>query len=202
MNVINLLGGPGVGKSTTAAYLYYRFKLAGFRTELVGEAAREIIYNSDPGVTAPQLIDNQLLVSGMQYERLLRLKRHKVEVAISDSPLIQGALYAPEEKRNELLLTLETLSRDFDNTYVFIEREAGNYDQESRAQTEAEALTLDQKAMVLHGRHCESRPLIMKWGEERKLADLLIDVQKLNRARLAVEEANRQERYKQRSWRD
>lgn len=183
MNVINLLGGPGVGKSTTAAYLYYRFKKAGFRTELVGEAAREIIYNSDPRVTAPQLIDNQLLISGMQYERLLRLKRHRVEVAISDSPLVQGALYVSDEQTNEVLSTLERLSNNFDNTYVFIQRELGIYDRESRTQTEAQALVLDAKARALGN----PSMLTMHWGGERIIADVLIEYQHLNRSQKEME---------------
>lgn len=198
MNVIQFFGGPGVGKSTVAAYLYYRFKKAGFRTELVGEAAREIIYNSDPSVTAPQLIDNQLLLAGMQYERLLRLKRHGIEVAISDSPLIQGVLYAPQEQQHELHALLGSFARGFNHTNVLIERELGHYDKESRAQTEAEAVLLDVKTKeLLFG---IDSPINMKWGEERQLADTLIDLQKIDRARCALEVSQLRERYRG-SWR-
>lgn len=193
MNVIQLFGGPGAGKSTVAAYLYYRFKKAGFRAELVGEAAREIIYNSDPGVTAPQLIDNQLLLSGLQYERLLRLKHHEIEVAISDSPLVQGVLYAPQEQQHELHALLGSFTRGFNNTNVFIERELGRYDKESRAQTEAEAVLLDVKTKeLLFG---NETPISMKWGEERQLADQLIDLQKIQREKVALEKAALRARY-------
>lgn len=39
--IINLYGGPGAGKSTSAAFLYYLLKANGFNVELVREYVKD-----------------------------------------------------------------------------------------------------------------------------------------------------------------
>jgi pantothenate kinase len=39
--IINVYGGPGAGKSTSAAYLYYLLKVAGKNVELVREYVKD-----------------------------------------------------------------------------------------------------------------------------------------------------------------
>ena len=43
MKVINFYGGPGVGKSTKAAGMFYKMQLAGYSVELVNEFAKECV---------------------------------------------------------------------------------------------------------------------------------------------------------------
>lgn len=42
--VINIFGGPGVGKSTVAAGLFYRLKCLHYSVELVEEFAKYLVY--------------------------------------------------------------------------------------------------------------------------------------------------------------
>lgn len=174
MKIINLWGGPGSGKTTLAYYLAYRFKQAGFRAELVGEAAREIIYDRNPGVTAAQLIDNQLLITGLQAERVKRLERHGIEVAISDSPLRMGLLYVQEhDMRWALQSAIEAFNKDFQHQYnVLVQRTRGKYDKESRAQTESEAIKLDKKIEALIGHQLGDYATV--WGQEALVFDYLL----------------------------
>lgn len=147
MILINLCGGPGAGKTTLAYYLTYRLKKAGVRAEFVGEAAREYhIYNSVPGQVAPPLLDNQVLLAGQTYERTLRLRRHGIEVAVSDSPLVQGIMYCKGHVyEKDLLKLMRTLEPQFKTYNIFLRPTAGSYDPESRVQrTEAEARALDK----------------------------------------------------------
>lgn len=44
MIVVNLYGGPGVGKSTGAAYVFARLKEAGVVAELVTEFAKDLTW--------------------------------------------------------------------------------------------------------------------------------------------------------------
>lgn len=153
--LVNLFGGPGAGKTTLAAYLFYRFKQLGYRAELVGEAAREIIYDRNPpaeGGTAAQLLDNQFLISGLQSERIKRLERHGIEIAIADSPLKMGLLYVADGYMKDALS--RAIAR-FDENHphqinVFVQRTPGKYDKESRAQSEEEAVQFDRAIINLN----------------------------------------------------
>jgi AAA domain len=85
--VINLLGGSGLGKSTTAALVFGELKLMGHEAELVQEYAKEwawegrrITPTDQPGI------------GDEQYKRELRLY-NKVQFIITDSPLILGPMY-------------------------------------------------------------------------------------------------------------
>ena len=44
--IINLYGGPGVGKSTTAAGLFYKMKIAGYSCELAYEWIKLKVYEN------------------------------------------------------------------------------------------------------------------------------------------------------------
>jgi hypothetical protein len=158
-------------------YLAYRCKKAGFRTELVGEAAREEhIYDSVPGTCAPPLLDNQALLAGQQYERILRLQRHGFQIAISDSPLMQGMLYCEDHfYAANLKRLIQDLEAQFQTYNVFIHPKPGCYDPESRVQrTEAEARAFDPKIRELIGNFW----LEIKWGQEKKLANQIIKLLK------------------------
>jgi hypothetical protein len=173
MILINLCGGPGSGKTTASFYLAYRIKMAGYRFELVGEAAREHhIYDSVPGFCAPPLLDNQVLLAGQQYERILRLKRHKFQVAVSDSPLVQGLLYCKDHHyASNLLRVIRDVENDFETYNIFIHPRPGSYDPESRVQrTEKEARALDREVCALVGPFW----LEVKWGQEKKMANRVL----------------------------
>lgn len=148
MIVFNFCGEPGAGKSTAAPELYTAFKRAGYETELVGEAARDFIYL---GGKAP-LYDNQFYVSGLQWERLYRLERSGIEVAISDSPLMQGLLYAEHLLYyDELKALLQKCNDSFPHTYNIWVKRNWPYREKNRNQTESEALAMSAKARKLIG---------------------------------------------------
>jgi hypothetical protein len=85
--VINLLGGPGCGKSTTSCGLYYYMKLMGLSVELVREYVKSWAWQ---GRKIGPL--DQLSISGKQwgYEHLLY---GKVDYIVTDSPIILGGIF-------------------------------------------------------------------------------------------------------------
>jgi hypothetical protein len=88
MKILNLFGGPGAGKSTTAAGLFSMMKMRGHRVELVTEFAKDLTYSKD-FIT----LSNQLAVLGEQDHRLRRLEGH-VDYVITDSPLLLSIVYS------------------------------------------------------------------------------------------------------------
>lgn len=148
MILINLAGGPGTGKSTSAAHLFAELKMEGVKAELVGEEAKDIVYDQ-----CYPLFNNQVLICGKQWQRILRLQRAGCEVAISDSPLIQGMMYVQDspfyEELFALVRKLETLVPQTRNVWL---NRVKPYTTFGRMQTEEQARELDIKAKALVGK--------------------------------------------------
>lgn len=87
MILINLYGAPGSGKSTGAAYIFSKLKMAGVDAELVTEFAKDKVWEESK---AP--FDNQAYMFGKQYFRISRCA-DKVDVIVTDSPLPLSIFY-------------------------------------------------------------------------------------------------------------
>jgi len=90
--VINLFGEPGCGKSSLAAYIFYRLKVLGYNCELVTEFAKDKVYENSMNE-----LENQSYIFGMQLQRMNRLKDN-VDIIITDSPLLLCGLYMRDQK--------------------------------------------------------------------------------------------------------
>lgn len=118
MRVVNLFGGPGSGKSTSAASLFAYLKNKGIRAELVGEEAKDQIYWGSSNQLA-----NQFLLAALQYARLKNLENAGCEIAVADSPLIMSPTYARSSHYYEELNSLVSkINSEFHNINVFITR--------------------------------------------------------------------------------
>ena len=93
--VINLYGGPGVGKSTVAAELFSLMKKENYNVEFVTEHAKELTYEGRYNV----LDQDQLYVFAKQHRKILRLK-NKVDFINSLKPILTA-------KKIMLLKTVE-----------------------------------------------------------------------------------------------
>lgn len=86
--VINLFGGSGIGKSTTAAKIYARLKDMGIQTELVREYVKHWAWNNrEVGEY------DQLYLLGKQSQAEAQLYG-KVDVIVTDSPVLLAGVYA------------------------------------------------------------------------------------------------------------
>jgi hypothetical protein len=89
MRVVNFFGGPGAGKSTAASGLFHEMKRHWIEAEYVPEYAKELVWSD-----STHMLSQQNKVFAEQEHRLHRL-RGKVDVAISDSPLLLSSFYGP-----------------------------------------------------------------------------------------------------------
>lgn len=147
LQVINLWGGPGAGKSTTAAGLFNLLKqVPGLRVELVTEFAKDLTYERNLVG-----LQNQLYILGHQDHRLRRLEG-KVDFVITDSPLPLGIAYlTPEYQEMDLDETILDAYARYTN-YDFLLRRKKPYATYGRNQTEHEALTIDADLMHIFRR--------------------------------------------------
>ena len=135
--VINLIGGPGCGKSTIAAGLFYELKKAGYLCELVTEYAKDKVWEE-----SYKTLDDQVYVFGKQFHRMFRVK-DKVDIIITDSPLPLSIIYDNSESQYFHKFVVEQYNT-FNNIMVFVDRET-KYENEGRMQTEDEAKSIDER---------------------------------------------------------
>jgi predicted ATPase len=136
--VINLIGGPGSGKSTTAAGLFFAMKLMGLRCELVTEYAKELVYDENWSD-----LKKQLHVLAEQEKRQRRLV-DKVDFIITDAPLITGIAYITDPRDQYAVEeSAHSLFAHYNNINFIIKR-VKPYAGYGRTQTEDEARAKDQ----------------------------------------------------------
>lgn len=137
MRVVNLFGGPGAGKSTSAAGLFFLMKSDyGFveSVELVTEFAKDLVYAERFKELKG---DNQLYITAKQYGKLHKL-RNQIDYAITDSPIIQSLMYTPPDYFSSFGTLLRELFDSFDNINFYINR-VKPYKSYGRTQSEEEA---------------------------------------------------------------
>ncbi len=140
---INIFGGPGAGKSTTAAAVFYNMKRNGLNVELVTEVAKDFVWED-----RIYSLTIQPYVMMKQYKNLVRLQG-KVDYVITDAPILFGLLYANKFKQ-KLPPSYHQFIADCHHQIIapsiniMLER-SHDYDSNGRYQTEQEALQLDDE---------------------------------------------------------
>ena len=129
--VINLIGGPCSGKSTVAAGIFYELKIMGVNCEMALEFAKDKVWEE-----SYRTLDDQIYIFGKQYHKLWRLN-NKVDVIITDSPLLVSLYYNKEDSDYFNDLVLECYS-NFEN-YTYFLKPPQTYVESGRMQTEKEA---------------------------------------------------------------
>ena len=150
MIVINLWAGPGSGKSTGAAYIFSKLKMAGINAELVTEFAKDKVWEDNRKALA-----NQAYMFGQQYYRISRLEG-EVDVAIVDSPLMLSLLYNNDPKLgNDFNQVVRKVANSYDSLNYFVKR-VKKYNPKGRLQTESESDALSEKIKAIMDAHLGS----------------------------------------------
>ena len=159
--IVNAFGGPGVGKSTTAAGLYSLLSNRGVAAALVPEWMKNPVLEERRAI-----FENQYYIFGKQLQWLLTAARN-YRVVVTDAPILLSVVY---NQRSPLFndVILEEFSR-FDNFNVLLTRvkpylQIGRYQDESEARTVDDSVkqTLDRLAI----------PYIVAPGVEETIAHL------------------------------
>lgn len=138
--IINLFGGPCSGKSTIASGIFYELKCLGVNCEIVTEVSKDEIWNG-----SSHLLENQPYIFGNQLHRIWRLN-DKVDVIVSDSPILLSIVYSRENSKNFDDHIVEVHNR-FDNLNFFITRNnhRQGFENIGRVHSEKESKTKDKE---------------------------------------------------------
>ena len=147
--IINLYGGPGSGKSTTAADLYAIAKKDSINTELVREYIKNWVWEGreiQPG--------DQVYVAAKQ-SKLERVCFNKVDLIITDSPMLLTHYY--EDKYDDTFPVCEFIIKKHEelsercgyaSEHIFLTR-TKEYNPKGRYQNKEEAIEIDSELKSL-----------------------------------------------------
>jgi len=167
--VVNLFGGPGTGKSTGASYIFAKLKMA--KPKLNFERADE--YAKDKAWEGTIKQYNQFYLSGKQSWKIKRLNG-KVDVIITDSPIIIGAMYC--EDNPKLIPALIYEANKYTNFNIFLKR-VKEYNPDGRTQSLEEAERID--AEIKGFLKTNNIPFIEEEASEQgynKIVDLILSI--------------------------
>jgi hypothetical protein len=144
MLVVNIFGGPGIGKSTTAAGIYFKLKALGHNCEYVHEWIKWSVWEDRKNV-----FDDQMYIFAKQHHMLHTL-RGQVDVAITDSPLLLSEVYGSRYAKSvftdhpEFFTLVHNVWKKFENINYVLERpRASVFEQKGRKQNEKESIAID-----------------------------------------------------------
>jgi hypothetical protein len=145
MIVINLYGGPGVGKTTQGLDLTAFLKKKGVNASLIAEYAKELVYRESKDLTT-----NQISIFNNQLEPYRYLDGN-VDVVVAECPLILGIVYNRFYKVEsnpyfEPFVMYE--HNKYDNIDIYLKRE-NEYKKEGRGQDLETAIKIDSKTVEM-----------------------------------------------------
>lgn len=171
--VINLYGGSGVGKSTTAAFIFAKMKTQKHQVELVREYVKLWAWSGRK--VRPE---DQIYLLGKQsaYESMLYTK---VDYIVTDSPILLGGAYARihSGERGDYVgkaaHQFVTNARDSGiEIHNFVIRRTKPYDPRGRYETESQASHNDTLIRAFLDDYNE--PYSVVSGSEDTMADQII----------------------------
>lgn len=169
--IISMYGGPGAGKSTSAAYMYYVLKAAGENVELVREYVKNWAWEGRLINTYDQIY---FLGKQSRHESMLF---GKVEWLVTDSPIFMNYYYATQYctpkladgiKAAVLAFYEQSVEDGHKHYHVMLHRDSP-YVQDGRYQSEEVALAMDggidkmlQDLKIPNVIHCKSNEESLK----------------------------------------
>lgn len=168
--VVNLWAGPGTGKSTNAALVFGKLKVAGIEAELVHEYAKDLTWEK-----RTEVLGRQTYVMAKQQHHIERVLG-QVQVIVTDSPLPFGIIYKGDDFTKGLEEHVIATWRRWWNLNVFLQRDVDHhpYVESGRNQTLEEAQDLDGKIYELLERLDPHECLTVPILEGEETADLIV----------------------------
>ena len=145
--IINLFGGPGIGKSSIAAGLTYKLKKQHIACDNPYEFPKLLAWDENHSA-----IRDQLFVLANQHRGIVK-SYGKVDYIILDSPILLSLVYKNVYKSNQYPATLYGDSFDrmvldiynqYENINILLDRGNGNHNESERYQNLEESRILDE----------------------------------------------------------
>jgi len=178
--IINFFGGPGIGKSTQAAGLFYLMKRAGLSVELTEEFPKVLSWEGNISG-----LRDQLYITANQHRNISRLYG-KVDYIIIDSPILNGLVYKhrygnqndyPERLYDDTFDTfVMSLFKSYDNINIMLGRNDQQYQRVGRMQDLIESVAVDNDLKdIMESENIPHKSYYVNNGTAQKIFDELFD---------------------------
>ena len=171
--VINLMGGPGVGKSTFASKLFVMMKQRGLSCEYVDEFAKGLVWEDRNFA-----LQDQLYILGNQNHNLMRVNG-KVDTIITDSPVLLSMYYNrnnPPTTQFDFNIFDELVMNcysQYKNLVFFLKRNF-EYSKEGRRETEEQSIKANEKIKsLLDSRNIKYKEILGSDENEEKIVNYI-----------------------------
>lgn len=140
LTVISFLGGPGIGKSTVAADVFSLMKRNKFKVEFLREIAKDHVWERRDNI-----FREQDYIFAKQHRLQRRLVGHDIDYAVTDSSLLLGLFYTPEDMPPSFKMFVRDVYDSYTNINIYLERNPSiEYVEEGRNQCIDDAIALDK----------------------------------------------------------
>ena len=161
--ILNLFGGPGIGKTTAAAKIFVELKMLGIETANPEEHAKLAIWKG-----REDLLDQQLVILGQTWETLHALS-DKVDVVVMDSPLMLCSVYAGEKENKHFHDTVADFHKKMPRINMVLQRPKGLvYSNKGRREDKNQAKIVDTKVQDALHKYDENYSLLEITNESAK----------------------------------
>jgi nicotinamide riboside kinase len=141
MKVINLFGGPGVGKTTLAMRVFTELNMKQIKVEYVDEYAKELTWNQ-----SFKLMENQRMIFANQHQKFFRLK-DTIDICVTDAPLFNSIVYSGKNDKNKTFhADVFHEFMEYKNLNFFVQRET-EYKEHGRSQKLEDAMKVDEEVL-------------------------------------------------------
>lgn len=141
---ISIFGGPGCGKSVTAAKIFVELKVLHYDIELVHEFIKTWAYENK----VPKSFD-QHYIFGKQMHAEDVLLSNGVKHIVTDSPLMMQLCYVERSGKN--FSHMLSAAKEFEDKYpslnIFLERKDLKYQEKGRWESETQAKEMDDRIL-------------------------------------------------------
>jgi thymidylate kinase len=176
--VVNLYGGPGIGKSTLAHSVYAELKWLGINCEFVSEFAKDMVWEE-----SNKTLTDQLFVLANQSHRQFVLS--DVNIIITDSPLLLGLLYSTKKrhKSKEFNKVILNEYESYNNLNILLKRNKKvKFQQKGRIHNLKESKKIDKQIENLLVKYKSGyTKIIYKRSAINKIVELIIKKSNINK---------------------
>jgi len=155
---INLWGGAGCGKSTTAARLFADLKAKNYSIELCAEYIKSWAYQK----RVPKSFD-QVYIFGKQLHAEDMTFQSGVEHLVTDSPLMMQIVYAQKYKLpvwDDLLEICDAFEEQHPSINIMLDRTGITYQQNGRYETLEQAEEIDRMMRGFLEKHTDKLHIV------------------------------------------